>query len=374
MKQKAYKQCLRCVMDNKSDNTITFDKNGFCNYCTYAIKRKEKTYFPNDIGKIKLEALIKDIKNRSLSQNYDCIMGVSGGLDSSYLLYLGYKWGLRILAFHIDDGFNTPVAEENIKKLCEKCRIDLIIERPDHDQFSDVTKAFFLAGLPGLCNVQDNLIASYLYKNAITYNIKTFLSGSNFALESILQRGDGINASDGFHIKSVADLYGSKGYNELPIMSIFYSYILTRYKYNLKTYRPLDLIEYNKKVAIKELEDFCGFNYYGGKHYESYLTTFNQVYYLPKKFSIDKRTSHLSSLIISNQIIRKEALEELKKPLYNDKQVEKIIALIIKKFNISEAEFDSIMKLKPNKHSDYPHSTFIKFEQPARFFRKYLNE
>ena len=369
-----FQRCTRCVMDNSSDTTITFDKNGNCNYCTYALERMPNVYFPTQDGKIKLDLILSKIKSSGKNKKYDCIMGISGGLDSSYLLYLGYKWGLKILAIHIDDGFNSSIAIQNVKSLCERCKVNLIIERPDEEQFQDVTRSFIIAGLPGICNLQDNLIETYLYKNAKKYNIKYFLSGSNFAHESILERGDGINASDGFHIKEVSKIFGSKGIDKLPLMTLFQKYVLLKYTQRIKVIKPLDYIDYNKEKAIKELHDFSNFNYYGGKHYESILTHFVQTYYLPQKFNIDKRKSHLSSLIVSGQITREEALSELEKPLYDKDLMDDEINFILNKLNLSSYEFDKIMKSPPKRHSDYPMSHWNKFEKIARKFRKFLND
>lgn len=372
---KEFQRCNRCVMDNSSDNTITFDEKGNCNYCTYALERRSTVYFPNKEGENKLQSMLSEIKENSKDNDYDCIMGVSGGLDSSYLLYLGHKWGLRILAFHIDDGFNSKVAEENIKKLCDKCNIELMIEKPDHEQFTDVTKAFMLAGLPGLCIPQDNVIISYLYKNAKKYEVKNFLSGANFALESILQRdSNGANASDGYHIRAISKQFGEKGVDKLPLMTLFKRYVMLKYTRSLKTFRPLDFIDYNKERAIKELQEFSGFEYYGGKHYESILTYFNQAYYLPNKFKQDKRTSHLSSLIVDNQITRSEAIKELEKPIYNSDEMKEYIDIILEKMNFTRIELEKIMSATPKSHSDYSMSFYSNFANVARKYRKYLND
>lgn len=367
-------RCKRCVMDNTSDPTISFDSEGNCNYCTYALERMNDVYFPNDIGQKKLEAMISKIKKDGVGKKYDCLMGISGGLDSAYLAYLGYKWGLRILAFHIDDGFNSNVATQNVEKLCEKCHITLNVEYPDKEQFCDVTRAFMLAGLPGICVPQDNIILSYLYKNAKENNIKYFLSGTNFSLESILQRGEAINAADGYHIKSISKLYGNKGVEKLLLVTLFERYVKIRYSQKLHVLRPLDLLNYNKEKAIKELKEFCDFDYYGGKHYENILTHFAQVYYMPKKFKIDKRTSHLSSLIISGQITREEAMKELEKPLYAHLPFTEELRIILKKLNLTEAELDKIMSETPKHHSDYPNSFFNNFGSFARKLRKYLSD
>lgn len=371
---KSFQRCTRCVMDNSSDRTIIFNNEGFCNYCSYAMKRMPNIYYPNESGLKKLDVMLNEIKIKSKNNKFDCIMGISGGLDSSYLLYLGYKWGLRILAFHIDDGFNTKIAEHNIENLCKKSGIDLVIEKPDKDQFSDVTKAFMIAGLPGICNPQDNIIISYLYKNAKKYGIKYFLSGANFSLESILQRGNGTNASDGYHIKKISEKFGTKGVDKLPLVTLFERYIKFKYTQKLNVLRPLDYIDYNKESAIKELSNFCSFNYYGGKHYENTLTHFAQVYYLPKKFNIDKRTSHLSSLIISGQMSRAEAIAELGKPLYNKDYFDNELDLILTKLNFTRSEFDRLMVTPPKKHSDYPRSYFNNFANLARMMRKYLSD
>lgn len=367
-------RCNRCVMDNVSDKTIHFDNKGYCNYCTYAMSRMKDVYFPNNEGHQKLEIMLHKIKTLGKNKAYDCLMGISGGLDSAYLAYLGYKWGLRILAFHIDDGFNSEIATQNVKKLCQKCHIDLKVVYPDQEQFNDVTRAFMLASLPGVCIPQDNLILSYLYKTAKEYNLNYFLSGSNFSLESILQRGEAINAADGFHIKAISKQFGISGVDKLPIISLFERYVKIKYFQRLQVVRPLDLIKYDKTRAIDELKEFCDFNYYGGKHYENILTHFAQVYYMPKKFGIDKRTSHLSSLIVSGQMTRDEALLELEKPLYDSSFFQKEYEVILNKLHFSEEKFQQIMALPPKHHADYPNSRLNNFADVARKFRKYLSD
>lgn len=366
-----YQRCSTCVMDNNGDNNIYFDSQGVCNYCKYAIKRKDSIYFPNEIGQRRLSKMLIALKKEGKGKAYDCIMGLSGGLDSSYLAYLGHKWNLRILAFHIDDGFNSRIASRNLKLLCEKCGISLIIEKPDKKQFNDITKAFIKAGLPGICNTQDNIITSYLLKNAKKHGVKYFLSGSNFSTESILQRVDS-NAADGYHIRIISDLYGELGVDKLPVISLFETYIKSKYIQKIKVLRPLDNIEYNKKKAIEELREFCGFEYYGEKHYENVLTHFAQVYYLPQKFNLDKRKSHLSSLIISKQLTREEALEELNKPLYDQTKIQEEVEFILKKLKMSKIEFENIMLESPRNHKDYPNSLFMKFAGMARKFRSIL--
>jgi hypothetical protein len=206
--------CSRCVMDNEGDPTITFFKDGTCNYCNYALNRKDKVYFPGESGRLKLESLLKKIKEEGKDKRYDCLMGLSGGLDSSYLAYLGSKWGLRILAVHVDDGFDTDAAKENISRLYSECNnLELVIEKPDSMMLNDLVKAFILAGVPNIAIPQDNILLATIYHFAIKYKLKYFLSGANFALESILQRGNTHNACDSIHIKAIHKRYGEATLN-----------------------------------------------------------------------------------------------------------------------------------------------------------------
>ena len=191
-------------MDNRSDQTITFDDQGFCNYCTDALNAKEYKYFPNEEGKKKLDSLINRLKTENKGNKYDCIMGISGGLDSSYLAYLGFKWGLRVLAVHIDDGFDTEISKRNIEKLVKATNLDYVVEKPDATQFNDLTKAFFLAGVPNLATPQDNVLFACIYRLVRKYKLRTFLSGGNFALECIIQKGNTHSPGDNTAITAAA--------------------------------------------------------------------------------------------------------------------------------------------------------------------------
>lgn len=347
-----YQICTRCVMDNSSDQTITFNNQGFCNYCVAALRAKEYTYFPNEEGKKKLDALISRLKSENRGNKYDCIMGISGGLDSSYLAYLGSKWGLRILAVHIDDGFDTEISERNIEKLIKATNIDYVVEKPDAKQFNDLTKAFFLAGVPNLASPQDNVLVACIYRFVRKYKLRSFLSGSNFALECILQKGNTHSAGDVTNIKAIHKLYGNGHIDKLPLLSD-YGRLIDRILFNIETPKPLNFIEYNRKKALDELFHFCGFEYYGAKHLENTLTKFIQVYWFYHKFGVDKRRSHLSSMIISNQMTREEALAELRLPLYDEKEIKKDIEIVCHALNISDEEFERVMKSPSRQHTDY---------------------
>ena len=346
------RRCVRCVMDDSSDNKITFNEKGECNYCTKAYAGINKIYFPNEQGREKLEGLIKKIKSDGKSKKYDCVMGLSGGLDSSYLAYLGFKWGLKILAVHIDDGYDTEISKANLEKLIAATRFDYEVIKPDAEQFNDLTLAFMKAGVPNIAIPQDNVLFAYIYKRMKQEGVKYFLSGGNFALECILQQGNTYKAYDVVNIMDIHKKYGQKPVDKLEFISTLKS-VMDSKILKIESPRPLNYIDYNRDRAFAELKDFCGFQYYGRKHLENILTAFIQLYWFPKKFGVDKRTSHLSSMIVSGQMSREEALQELAKPLYDEKKMSEYIEFIKDKLNIDDDEFTKIMKAPTHQHEEY---------------------
>ena len=368
--QEKYQICSRCVMDNNGDSQITFESDGTCSYCNYALKRIESDYLPDDRGRELFDNTIALMKEKGRKQKYDCIMGLSGGLDSSYIAYLFSRAGIRILAFHIDDGFNTPLAVQNIENLCKNCNIELVVVKPDYEEFVDLIRSFILAGLPNICAPQDNILFKKLNVFSRNSKAKFFLSGVNLALESVQQRESFGNACDKTHIISIHKKFGTHKLKNTKIMGLVEKYIGQKLFNKHKTIRPLNWIDYNYVRAIKELET-VGFCYYESKHSESYLTKFMQSYYMPSKFNTDVRKSHLSSLIVSRQLTREDALVELKKnPRENFGKEE--LGFLIEKLNFTKEQFDKIMKSPPKKHSDYKQSFLIKFEKFARKFRTFL--
>jgi len=361
-------------MDNRGDSTITFNKEGICNYCEYAMSRKDSVYLPGEKGEPYLNALIKKLREQGKSAKYDCLMGFSGGLDSTYLAFLGNKWGLRILGVHIDDGFDSDAAKHNIERLKTLKNIEIRTETVNREQYYDLTKSFLLAGVPNIAIPQDNILLARLFQIAKSEGIRYFLSGANFSLESILQRGNTHNAADNVHIKAIHKQFGKMDISELPLISLYENYVKYKYQYRTEKVRPLDYVDYNRSNAIRTLEEEIGFRYYGGKHYESVFTKFVQVYYLPKKFNVDKRKSHLSSMIISGQITREEALKELKESLYEEQEMEKEIRYICGLLLLPGNEFDRIMQAPPKKHTDYKTSTLSRMGKIARKFRKILSD
>lgn len=344
--------CSRCVMNDNSDKTISFDQNGYCNYCSEQLSNIGKVYFPNEEGQKRLEQQLKKIKKDGEGKDYDCIMGLSGGLDSSYLAYLGYKWDLRILAIHIDDGFDTEISKNNIEKLVRATGVHLETIKPDTEQYISLVKAYMRAGVPNIAVPQDNILFAFLYDVAAKKKINYFLSGGNFALECILQQGNTYNAMDVVNIKDINRRFGTKPIDKLKFISSYRKYINMKL-FNLQTVRPLNNIDYNRDKAFKELYDFCGFEYYGRKHLENIFTAFLQLYWFPKKFNVDKRTSHLSSMIVSGQMTRKDALEELKTPMFEDTMMQEYIEMIKEHLCISDTEFEQIMSAPVHAHEEY---------------------
>lgn len=368
-----YQQCKRCLMDNKSDKSIQFDQNGYCNYCTEIIKRKPLEYFPNAEGEKLLASMIAEVKEKCKEDEYDCLVGVSGGIDSSYILYKGYQYGLRMLAVHIDDGLDNPIAVENLDKLIKATGMDIVNISPDRKEYSDILYSLLKASVPNLAIAQDNLIQKALQDYAEKKNIKYMLDGSNFAHESILERGELVNSCDAKYILAIQREFGEIRIEKLEFMSLTDRYIRRHSRKKVKHIRPLNYMDYDVAKAIRELEKFYGFQYYGGKHYESILTRFMQCYYLPEKFGIDKRKSHYSSLIMSGQMTRKEGLEELKRPLYPDPgMLEEDKKFLADYMGITVEELERCIELEPKRERDYKHSILNEIAPLARRFRRVL--
>lgn len=363
---KSVRYCTRCVMNDASDKYIKFNEQGYCNYCTQALGEiNTSVYFPGPEGKEKLQQILERIKRENRDKAYDCVMGISGGLDSSYLAYLGYKWGLRILAVHIDDGYDTEISKQNIKKLCKAANIELRVINPDEEQFNDLILAYMKAGVPNLAVPQDNILFAFLYDTIAKEKIKYFLSGGNFALECILQKDHVFNAMDTVNIMDIHKKYGTKPIDKLKFVSSYQKYLNTKFGRVVQV-RPLNYVVYNRDKAFKELFDFCGFQYYGSKHLENILTAFVLQYWFPKKFGVDQRTSYLSSMIVSGQMTREEALNELEKPLFDEKTMNEYIAFLCKKLHITEQKFQEIMTMPAHEHEEF------KVDNMAIFLRKFV--
>lgn len=340
--------CNRCVMDT-TDPNIIFDTDGVCNHCKNAeiqlknVMKKRSTF--------SLDAFVDQMKRDGVGKEYDCVVGLSGGVDSCFVIHLMKTMGVRPLAVHIDNGWNTELAVQNIKNLLEKLDVDLYTYVLNWEEFRDLQLSFLYASTPDCEIPTDHMIRPILSMVADYYKIKYVIFGINSATESILPKAWSYGHNDWKYIKNIHKRYGT-----LPLKTYVYHTRLMSYYFREKQewFYLLDYIDYNKDEAKKLLIEKYSWRDYGGKHYESFYTRFYQSYILPTKFGFDKRKMHLSNLIVSGQITREEALTALKEPLFDEDQIKRDIEYFCEKMDISEDEFQKIMSLPPKTFDDYP--------------------
>ena len=343
-----------------SDPSIIFDTEGNCNHCNSALEVAPKIWFRGEKGEKLLEEIAEKIRNDGKKKEYDCIIGLSGGVDSSYLTYLAKeRLGLRPLVVHVDCGWNSELAVKNIENITRKLNIELHTFVVNWEEMKDLHRSFFKASLPDQDIPQDHAIFSALYKFASKNNVRYALNGLNYSTEIILPGSWGYQAMDLFHLKSVHRRFGEKPLHDYPAVSFFERYIYYGFIRGMKIFSPLNYINYSKEEAIKILSSDFGWSWYGGKHHESRFTKFFQNYYLPHKFGYDKRRAHLSSLIISGQITRDEALEAMKADIYTANEINDDLEYVAKKLGWSPDEFRSIIALPPRAHRDYGNIDFL---------------
>lgn len=352
---RSYQVCTRCVIDS-TDPDVVFDEEGVCNHCYYFDISVQPNWFPNDEGKAKLEAMIADIKEHGKGKEYDCIIGLSGGIDSSYVAVKVVEWGLRPLVVHVDAGWNSELAVKNIEQIVSKLGLDLVTHIVDWPEMKDLQLAFLKSNLANQDVPQDHAFFAALYSYAIKSDIKYVISGSNYATESVLPQSWGYNAMDIAHLEGIHKRFGVKKLKTFPRVSFFDFYINYPRIKKMQVLAPLNYMPYDKEEAIGILEKDYGWRYYGGKHYESRWTRFFQGFYLPHKFGYDKCKAHFASLVLAEQMSREQALEELKKPLYTDNELEMDKAFIAKKLGISVEELDGLIKQDPRHYTEFPHN------------------
>lgn len=354
-----YKICSRCVMDT-TDPSITFNEVGICNHCIDYQERAKTIIKHDEEGRVELQKIIDDAKDKGKGRDYDCIIGLSGGVDSSYVAYKVKRLGLRPLAVHFDSGWNSEQAVKNIENIVQKLEIDLYTHVCDWREMRDLQLSYFKAGVINADIPMDHAFMVVLHNIARKKNIKYFFSGHNFETEAILPKDWVYKATDSTNIKAIQKKFGSVHLKHFPLESIIMN-LYTRFVFGLKKVNILDFEKYNKAEAMALIETELGWKYYGGKHYESIFTRFYQGYYLPMRFNVDKRRAHLSTLINSGQMERAEALEELKKQSYPDeKLLQQDMEFVPKKLGISVSEFQKIMSEPVHSHKDYANDQWIR--------------
>ncbi len=348
--------CSRCILDSEVPGVKI--ENGICNQCKNFDER-EKWFQESKEREVVFENLIKKIKEDGKNKKYDCIVGVSGGQDSSYTLYHAVKLGLRPIAVHFDNGWNSEQSIRNIKKIITKLGVDLYTYVVDWSEFKDLQVSFLKASVPDVEIPSDIGIKATLYRTAVKYGIKYILySGSNYRTEGEIPKE--WTYMDGRYIKSVQKIYGTKKLKTFPNVlakDIFYFHVLK----GVQIIKMLDYVEFGSNEVLDLLKQKFDWEYYGGKHFESVYTKFIQTYFLPEKFGIDKRKIHYSALIRSGQLNKEDALKKLEQKPYDEETIEEDKSYVLKKLKLSEKEFNQIMKLPIKSYKNY--KTYDSYKQ-----------
>lgn len=352
--QRPYQICSHCIMDT-SDSSITFDDRGWCDYCRNYYKNILPHWHPNKQGGEILGKVISKIKADGKDSTYDCLIGMSGGVDSSYLTYLAKEqFGLRPLIFHVDAGWNSQEAVNNIEKLVDGLRLDLHTEVVDWREMKDLQLAFFKAQVPHQDTPQDHVFFASLYNFAEKRKFKYILTGANYSTECVREPLEWhYHASDLRQLRDIHRQFGTIPLRTFPTADIFKYKIYYRYFKGIRVVRPLDFVPYVKNKAMQELVERFGWQKYSHKHYESRFTRFYEGYWLLKKFGYDKRRAHFSSLILTNQMRREDALIEVSKSPYDDQIAEKDFEYVAKKLDVTADELKQIMAGDNRTYKDY---------------------
>ena len=357
MSTNAYCICSRCVMDT-TDPEISFDQSGVCNHCHSYAARAARELLPPDVAERRLHALVDEIQRMGARKPYDCIIGVSGGVDSTMVAYHVKRLGLRPLAVHFDNGWNDELAVRNIEHCLKILSIDLVTEVVDWDEFRDIQLSLFKASVPNVEAATDHAIMALLYRTAAKQGVRYVISGANIATEGIMPRSWMYDGRDLKHIAAIHRRFGSvpmKSYPRASLLTYAWLVFIRKIRYvSLLNYVPYDKAK-SKDFISREL----GWRDYGGKHHESFFTKFFQSYYLPMKFGMDKRRPHLSTLINSGQMTRDDAIAELRRSPYEADKIVEWTAYIQKKLGVSESEWTSIMKDEPRRHSEFPSNAWL---------------
>lgn len=352
MEPKPYQMCTRCVMDT-TDPGITFNSKGECNLCTDFIDNRSKHNYQGEVSEKQLNDLVAQMKKDGQGKEYDCIMGLSGGIDSSYAAYVAKQRGLRILGVHLDNGWNSEEAVQNIKNIAKKLDIDYESYVLNWAEFKDIQLAFLKASIPEAETPTDIAIPAATHIYAKKYGVKYIISGGNFATEGILPKYWHYNAKDLKYFNAIKKKFATRRWKTFPTFG-FKSEMYYKLVKGVKMIYLLNLVPYAKDEAMEFLKNELDWKYYGGKHYESKYTGFIQSYYLYEKFGIDYRRATLSTQICTGEVQRDTALEVLKTKPYDSEKVKEEKLYIAKKLGVSLDEFEEIVNLPAKWYTDYP--------------------
>jgi N-acetyl sugar amidotransferase len=346
--------CSQCVMDT-SDPMIKFDRNGICDHCLGFKEKVLPNWHPNQKGKVKLERIIENIKVNGKGKDFDCILGMSGGLDSSYMLHLvTTEFGLRPLVFHVDGGWNSNIAVNNIQMLVGKLKLDLFTEVINWQEMRDFQLSFFKSGVPHLDIPQDHAFIATLYHFANKHSIKYILNGGNYSTECVRNPLEWLYyGTDIRQLRDIQKKFGTRKLKTYPFSPILFHKVYLRYLRGVKVVKPLDLLPFTKEMAISTLSKEYGWTPYPQKHFESRFTRFYEGYWLPTRFGYDTRRVQYSSLILTEQMSRDEAINNLEKPAYDVNRIDEDFKYIATKLEISEEELQDYHQMPLKTYRDY---------------------
>lgn len=354
-----YQRCSRCVMDT-TDSKITFDAQGVCDHCRNFDKKIKPYWKPQENRYDELEKIAAKIRKEGKGKDYDCILGLSGGADSSYLAYIAKEiMHLRPLIFVVDTGWNLNVAVENIEKIVKGLNLDMYTHVVNWKEMSDLQLSFFKASISSCDNPQDHAIFAAMYNYATKHHIKYILTGSNNSTEFIRPPVEWIYMNDVVLLKDINRRFGKRQLKDYPLCGILKYKILYKYFYGMTRIYPLDYVVYDKDAAQEFLHEKYGWTKYENKHYENVFTRFFEGYYLPHKFGFDTRKNVLSNQILAGTMTRECALEILEKPPYDPEQMELDKEYVAKKLGITAKEFDEIIALPNKTPADYKNEMWI---------------
>lgn len=355
-----YQVCNNCVMDT-TDPNIKFDKKGVCERCNQYYNEILPHWNYGNGHLDELNRIVAKIKKEGKGKPYDCLLGFSGGFDSSYLLHLAVKeLGLRPLVFHVDAGWNIKFAEDNIKNMVDKLGLDLKVETINWKEVQDMQLAFFKSGVPHIDIPQDHAFVAVLDNYAKKHNIKYILNGGNISTEVVVNPNAwSYWGTDLKHIKDIIAKFGTVQMKTYPFTTILKRKVYMPYVKGIKVIKLLNMTPYVKKHAEQILVDEYGWTPYPQKHFESILTKFIEGYWLPKRFGYDVRLPQFSSLILTNQMTREEALERLKKPAIEENEAKELFLQVAEMLNISEVELQKYMNMPLKSYKDYKHQDYL---------------
>jgi N-acetyl sugar amidotransferase len=338
-----------------TDTAIVFDDKGVCDHCNTFYSKIKPFWHTDEKGRMKLEELVTKIKIEGEGKDFDCLMGMSGGIDSSYLLHVMTKeFGLKPLVFHVDAGWNSQIAVNNVERLVDGLGLDLYTEVINWEEIKELQLAFFKSGVPHIDVPQDHAFFATMYKFASNNNIKYILTGGNYSTECTRNPLEWMYyQSDSIQLKDIFKKHGNGKLVDYPVSNILWHKVYLPYIKRIKLFRPLDFVPYNKDEAMQFLVDTYGYQKYPQKHFESRFTRFYEGYWLPQRFGFDTRKVQYSSLILTNQMSREEALEKLKTPVYAEEQVKEDFEFIANKLGITTEELKSYFNAPKRTHKDY---------------------